>query len=526
MVVSGSQAMPSDISRVPNIVSHSVVLLFAQLGSAAIALVTTPYIALGLGAERYGVYILAFVLLGYFSLLDFGLSHALVKRISEVDAPNSAAVIEELIDTAATLYGAITIPVVLVVTWVHRPILYFAGVPDAALPVIESAFLVLLLSIPFAIAITVLNAALRGIARFDFVTLFSLTTNGLFSIGAAVLVATGASLTTLFGFYVVLTAGNAIAHWVVVRRLLPAVRLFPRVRLSRLASLLTFSRYMAANQLGATLLQSLDKLLVARLISIQMVGYYAIPVFLSQRLNSLGAAVAIVGFPVASASFARGEVDAFRVRYLQSARALAFMTLAPALAVVILAERILTFWMSPEFAAHGAVALRLLAVGMFAISVATVDAVSIEGAGRPGVSTSFVLIAGTANIAGIALLAPTFGVTGVALSVAASYIGLACLDIWYCTRHVLGMGVGAWARHVAVPSLLTVAICAPIILVAREAVSSLGSLLLVAVFAVAVPLLVGFRLFLSAGERRRAIEHLRASWPGARSAMSAPRPVD
>src|SRR5204863_9580664 len=167
------------------------------------------------------------------------------------------------IDTAATLYAAITIPVVLVVMWAHRPLLHLAGVPDPSLPVVERAFLVLLLSLPFAIAITVLNAVLRGIARFDFVTIFSLTTNGLFSSGAAVLVATGASLTTLFGLYVVLSVGNAIAHWVVVRRLLPAVRLLPRLRLSRLASLLTFSRYMAANQLGATLLQSLDKLLVA-----------------------------------------------------------------------------------------------------------------------------------------------------------------------------------------------------------------------------------------------------------------------
>jgi hypothetical protein len=68
--------------------------------------------------------------------------------------------------------------------------------------------------------------------------------------------------------------------------------------------------------------------------------------------------------------------------------------------------------------------------------------------------------------------------------------------------------------------------CVPIILAAREAVSSLGSLMVVAAFAVGVTLLVGFRVFLSADERRRTIARLEESWPGAKSAMSAPRPAD
>ena len=186
---------------------------------------------------------------------------------------------------------------------------------------------------------------------------------------------------------------------------------------------------MAFNQVGRIALLQLDRLVIARVLSLSMAAYYAVPFGISQRLNMLGAAAATVAFPHSSASTARGELDDFRGQYLQTARVVCWLTLAPSLAVIVLADQILRYWMSPEFAIHGTLPLRLLAVGILWISVASLDAVSIEGSGRPWVTSVFMAIAGVANLVGLLVLTPRWGLGGAAASVTLAFLALASLDM-------------------------------------------------------------------------------------------------
>ena len=48
-----------------------------------VAVATTPYVIHGLGISRYGILTLSGVMLGYLSLVDFGLGRATVKYVAE-----------------------------------------------------------------------------------------------------------------------------------------------------------------------------------------------------------------------------------------------------------------------------------------------------------------------------------------------------------------------------------------------------------------------------------------------------------
>ena len=58
--------------------------LLAQAFPALVGLVTIPSIIQGLGVDRFGVLTLAWMIIGYFSFLDFGLGRAVTKFAAEL----------------------------------------------------------------------------------------------------------------------------------------------------------------------------------------------------------------------------------------------------------------------------------------------------------------------------------------------------------------------------------------------------------------------------------------------------------
>lgn len=493
-----------------------------QILSAVVLFVTTPYIALGLGAEQYGLYTLLFLFLGYSTAFDFGLSFALVKHVAEHDPETHRMQLDSLVNTATAVYAATAAAFVVALVvgrgWIGTNLF---RVPDELVPAARDATLVVACAVPFATAATVFNALFRGLLRFEYVALFSVGNVSAYSIGAALLVTTGASLRAVIGLYAAVTAASALIQWAVLRRLLPGFRPVPRLEVKRLRQLFGFGSFMAFNQVSGIALLQFDRLVIARVLSLPMVAYYAVPFGISQRLNMLGAAAATVAFPHASASTARGELEEFRRQHLLTARVVAWLTLAPTLAVVVLADQILAYWMNPQFAAHGSLPLRLLAFSSLWMSVASLDAVSIEGSGRPGVTSVFMVITGVANVVGLLALTPRWGLGGAAASVTFSLLALAALDVWYSSKHVTTSSLRGWGRWVVMPTIWTSVVALPVALLLREAVTGLPSLVLVALMTTGFTAAVGFLFFLRAEERRWTKSRVARLWSSARGVGDA-----
>src|SRR6266516_1487543 len=455
----------------PTIVAQAGLIFGAQIVSAVVVFLTTPIIALGLGVERYGVYTVLFLLLGYCTALDFGLSFALVKLVAERHAEKDRAEIDALVNAVSGVYAAVAGAFLLTLIagrkWIVGGLL---RVPEALAPVTQEAALLLACSVPFATAGAAFGAVLRGLLRFDLVALFSVTNAVVYAIGASVLVSAGASLATVIGLYAVVTAVSSFVQWAVLRRLLPGFCPVPRVNGKQLRQLFGFGSFMAFNQISRIALLQLDRLIVARMLSMSMVAYYAVPVGISQ--------------------------------HLQSVRVVAWLTLAPVVSVIVFADQILRYWMSQEFAAHGTLPLRLLAFGILWISIAGLDQVSIEGSGRPRMTSLFMGITGVMDVVGLLVLTPRWGLGGAATSVAVSLLVLAGLDVWYYNKKVRRGSLAVWMRSVVLPMVWTTLLSLPVALLLRKGVTGLPSLGVVALLATGFTCVIGFWFFLAAEERR------------------------
>ena len=98
-------AVPSGRS----LASNTLWNLFGNCFPVVVAVVCLPVLKRGLGTERLGIMSLAWVLIGYFSLFDLGLSRALTKLVAERIAQRRQSEVASLVWTSLSLMTAVGI---------------------------------------------------------------------------------------------------------------------------------------------------------------------------------------------------------------------------------------------------------------------------------------------------------------------------------------------------------------------------------------------------------------------------------
>ena len=96
-------AVPSGRS----LASNTLWNLFGNCFPVVVAVVCLPLLKRGLGTERLGIMSLAWVLIGYFSLFDLGLSRALTKLVAERIAQRRQSEVASLVWTSLSLMTAV-----------------------------------------------------------------------------------------------------------------------------------------------------------------------------------------------------------------------------------------------------------------------------------------------------------------------------------------------------------------------------------------------------------------------------------
>jgi O-antigen/teichoic acid export membrane protein len=146
------------------------------------------------------------------------------------------------------------------------------------------------------------------------------------------------------------------------------------------------------------------------------VGYYTAPYEGITRLliipNSLIAALfpLLTGLGVVAAA---GRINRL---FASSMRAVLVVMAIPSAIALIFAPLILRVWMGPDYAAQGALALRILSVGVLINSLAHIPYTFLEAAGRPDVPAKFHMIELVIHVPIAWWLVGAYGITGAAVA--------------------------------------------------------------------------------------------------------------
>lgn len=376
-----------------------------------VAFATTPIYLHHIGAARYGVLAIVWMVQGYFGFLDLGLSSATSNRIAQLgDAPHGER--ESVLWTALILNAALGLAGgVALFAVMHVLLAYFDMGASLRTELLPALPLVACL-VPLSNLISVLNGTLIGRERFGTLNAVSFPVTLMYQ-----LVPLGAAL--LFGpnlFYLVcgtLVAGIAALTLtaLVVWRVFP-LNFSGGPRRALVRPLFSYGAWISVTTLAQPLLETADRLMIGHALGPQAVTYYQVPFNLAGRVRLFPAVIARALFPRLS------SLDAASAATL-SANAMRSLAagLTPMMVFgIFLMQPFLTLWLGAEFAARAASVGETILLGIWINSIAMIPTCHLQATGRPGIVARFQTYEMLPFFAFLWWMMQCFGVFGAAIA--------------------------------------------------------------------------------------------------------------
>lgn len=504
---------PATITPSRRLLRSSGFIFGGQVWFVLLSFATMPYIVRTMGVDGYGVFSLLVVFAGYLSHLDLGLGWALTKFVAEYEARGETDVLERSVRTAvlALLAGG-ALGALLLIGLSDVIVTRFLSLPPALAAQAKTALWVSAGGFAINSALGALSAVLRGFHRFDITTGLNMLFGTLATLGTVAVLAGGGSLVGVVSVHALVTCGSLAAHVVVLRRLRPDVSLLPRLYRPEFSRMFSFSVFTLLGKVGVAALFQIDKVIVASFLPVAYVSYYVIPFGVAQKLNLLGSIAATVMFPLASEEFAGESRERYEKVYRRTVKVVFLVTGISTVVVVAFSDRLLRVWLGADFAEHGGMVLALLSVAFCVNALSSVEAVSIEGAGRPRVTAGFLAVSAVINLTACPILTRWYGITGTAIALTISLTTLSIMNIVFFNRALIRSTLAdALTKNYLAGAAAVVLVIPVAYLLARAPADDLASVLLM--MAASGPGLCGIGLWVVLNtEERQMLKSFATRW--------------
>lgn len=394
-------------------------VLWNLLGTGApllVALVAIPLLIDGLGTERFGVLMLSWMVVGYFSLFDLGLGRAVTKLVAEKLGQGVTDEIPSLVWTAILLMavlGVLGACIVAVLSpWLVDDAL---NIPLELQAETLTAFYILAASIPVIISMTGLRGVLEAHQRFDLVNVVRMPLGMVTFLGPVVVLPFSNSLVPVITVLVVARLFSWCAYAVLCLKVEATLHRSVSVHRAMVKPLVSFGGWLTVSNLISPLMVYMDRFLIGAMLTMTAVTYYATPYEVVTKLLVVPVALMGVLFPAFTTALAQDKAHAARL-YVRSVIYI-FLLLFPAVLIIVtFAREGLTFWLGVEFSGDSSLVLQILAVGVLVNCLAHVPAGLIQGAGRPDITAKLHMAELPFYLLILWWLLSDYGIVGVAIA--------------------------------------------------------------------------------------------------------------
>jgi O-antigen/teichoic acid export membrane protein len=420
----------------------------------------SPYLIYRLGADGYGVWVLAFGLIENYWLFDLGLRSATVKYSAHYRALEEPEKINEVINTGVVYFAAMAALLVVGTVVLARNVdRLFQVAPRFRGPF---AFLVVVVgaSWAFGMIFNVFNACLEGFQHFDVSSRIWITVTTLRVLGTAALLYLGHGLAALGVLVVSCQVLGYLLSYLFLRRMFPRLRFSPSlVKFSMFKQMASYGVHTLTSGIAQQLLNQSAPLLIGHFRPAAFAGYFSVPMRL---LQYTGDAVDRVGLVTSSNSAeltAKGETDAISRLGMYVNRYCLTLFLPVAAFLLVYAPQLIRVWIrKADYVALSAPLVPVLLIGTtFAIAGQVNSSSILYGMARHRGYARGLLAEGLALIAALYFIVPRYGIAGAAWAV--SLLMLADRGLfapWLLCRH-LHFPYGRYMRSIYLRPLLTAA---------------------------------------------------------------------
>lgn len=308
-----------------------------------------PFVIHSLGDRLYGFWILIGTFVGYYGLLDLGLSSAVVRYVSRTIGKNDTKDMNDIINTSIVIFSIIGLIILAISSILAIFCFYFIN-DYAEIGLFRKIILIVGINVAIGFPIRAFVGILTSYLRYDLLTYASIIKLILNNIFIYVLLSRGYGILAL-----AITAFFAnLLEYVAV--LIFSKRIFPQLKISyifyckdQVKLLFNYSWKTFIAQLADILRFRVDSFVIAGFLNLNFVTYYAvganlIDYFCNFIVNTVG-----IMSPVFSKYEGRGNYDLIRKRLLEVTKMSIIISVFIGASLMFYGKAFILRWMGSDF---------------------------------------------------------------------------------------------------------------------------------------------------------------------------------
>lgn len=336
-----------DLRMLASTVARNVAANFAgSIWAGLMSLAFIPLYVRFMGIEAYGLVGFFLTLQAVLSLLDLGLTNTLNREFARLSVRGATSSMRDLLRTLEVVYWSLAvISGLLVVSLSHFVATRWLHAQHFPIVVIERAVMVMGLVVIVQWPIGLYTSGLHGLQKqvlLSGVNSVAATVRGLGAV--AVLWLVSPTIVAFFMWQIAVSFAHTLAVAVILWGSLGEREREARFDLLLLHSVWRFAAGMFAISVTATALTQIDKLILSKLLSLDMFGYYAVAGTAAGSLYRLVMPIFTALFPRFSQLAANGDRQELAMLYHRSCQLMAAVIVPAAAFVALFAPELLRLW--------------------------------------------------------------------------------------------------------------------------------------------------------------------------------------
>ncbi len=338
-----------------------------SLWTGLMSLVFVPLYIHFMGIEAYGLVGFFTTLLALFSLLDMGLSNTLNREMARLAvAENKSQEMRDLVRTLEIPYWAVGLLISLLVILFAPFIAYhWVNAENLSPKSVQTAIRLMGLAVAFQWPMSFYSGGLMGLQRQVLLNGINAAMATFRGLGAVfILWLVSPTVEAFFIWQFVVSVANISLIVFFLWRRLPVAPEKPRFRRELFMNIWRFAAGVTGITVLVTILTQLDKIILSRMLSLKMFGYYSLAYVVAMTLYRFIAPVFSAAYPQFTNLVALGATEEITRLYHKSAQLVSVLVLPATLVASLFSKEILLLWTrSPETTQNTHLLVSILVIG-------------------------------------------------------------------------------------------------------------------------------------------------------------------
>ncbi|WP_303904054.1 lipopolysaccharide biosynthesis protein [Thiohalomonas denitrificans] len=327
----------------------SVMRSLTLLANVIIGFFLMPFIIDALGDHWYGFWAIAGSLVGFYGLLDFGLSLTTQRNVAHALGSGRTQDVNGWMSTAVVVFSGaglfIVIALIPVIMWVPA----FIDDPGSA-RTLQYVIGILGLNVALSLPFRAFHGLLAAKLRFDLLSSLELTKLALRTALIIYIVGSDSSIVSLalitFASDLSVRFGQLLLAWY----LHPTLKIQPRLFTKQMfAASVNYSKFVFLTSIAERVRMSAGTFIVGFAISASAVTHYAIALRLMDYLGQLVASIFSVVMPVFTKHHASDNRILLNSRFMMVSQLCAFFSILLGGLLIVMGDEFIASWMGPEY---------------------------------------------------------------------------------------------------------------------------------------------------------------------------------